>query len=115
MRLLLLSLVLAQAQESLQKILVEHRKTLSSSKGGLLCYQCDAGKENGAITRGDEACFDPKMPNNLTVRNSGPNGTCISTYWETTTSDGNKLTAIERRFYQDRSDATSQGFTMNYL
>lgn len=74
------------------------------SEDGLLCYECSAAKDNGEITRGDEACFDPKMPNNLTVGNAGPNGTCISTYWETTTSEDNKMTAIERRLYKDRTD-----------
>ena len=110
MKLLLLSFVLAEAQEVLSKILVEHGKALTSSEDGLLCYQCDAAKENGEITRGDEACFVPKEPNNLTVRNAGPNGTCISIYWETTTSDGNKRTSIERRFYDERAD-TNQGVT----
>ena len=105
MKLLFLSLVLAEVSENLPK------KRVKIAEDGLLCYQCDAAKDNGSFTRGEEACFNPKTPNNLIVGDAGPNGTCISTYWETTTSEGNKMTAIERRFHGERYD-TNQGFKM---
>ena len=47
------------------------------SADALFCYNCDAARENGVITRGSEACFKPGKPNNLTINNAGNNGTCI--------------------------------------
>ena len=115
MKFWLISIVITEALGSLQEKKAAGSTDLLVSEDGLLCYECDAAKDNGEITRGDEACFNPKLPNNLTVGNAGPNGTCISTYWETTTSEGNKMTAIERRLYEDRTDEIQELITIYLL
>ena len=71
----------------------------------LLCFVCDARKENGVISRGFEECFYPDRsnPGNITVSNAGPNGTCVTTYQESE-EDDIVILDIDRHFYPDERE-----------
>merc|ERR1712021_109020 len=73
------------------------------SADALFCYNCDAARENGVITRGSETCFKPENPNNLTINNAGNNGTCIGLFITTTYDSGDVSESIERRSFDDRT------------